>query len=87
MVIRKELNNTLSDQGFRFAWGILVEGYENDRLIINTHIDNIIKLPSLTSENASQLRQIDTTKCNLESWKTMKQNTDSWDMIIIYTVV
>ena len=68
--------------------GILVERYENVRLIINTHIDNIMKLPSLTSENASQLSQIvDTTKCNLEALKAMKQNTDSWDMIIIYTLV
>jgi hypothetical protein len=41
-----------------------------------------------TSENASQLRQIvDTTKCNLEALKAMKQNTDSWDMIIIYNLV
>ena len=41
------------EQGFRAAWEILVERYENEMLIINTHIDNIIKLPSLTSENAS----------------------------------
>jgi len=47
-----------------------------------------MKLPSLASENASQLRQIvDTTKCNLEALKAMKHNTDSWDMIIIYTLV
>jgi hypothetical protein len=75
------------EQGFRVAWEILIERYENERLI-NTHIDNIMKLPSLISENASQLRQIvDTTNCNLEALKTMKQNTDSWDMIIIYTLV
>jgi hypothetical protein len=66
------------------TWENLV-GYENERFIINTHIDNIMKLPSLTSENASQLRQIvDATKCNLEALKAMKQNTNSWDMIIIY---
>ena len=54
------------------------EWYENERLIINTHIDNIMKLRSLTSENVSQLHQIvDTTKCNLEALKAMKQNTDS----------
>ena len=41
------------EQGFRAAWEILVERYENEMLIINTHIDNIIKPPSLTSENAS----------------------------------
>jgi len=47
-----------------------------------------MKLPSLTSENASQLRQtVDTTRCNLEALKAMKQNADSWDMIIIYTLV
>ena len=78
----------VSEQGFRFAWEILVERYENEWLIINTHIDNIMKLPSLTSDNASQLRQIvDTTKCDLEALKAMKQNTDSWDMIIIYVVI
>jgi hypothetical protein len=78
----------VSEEGFRVAWEILVERYENERLIINTHIDNIMKLPSLTFENASQLHQIvDTTKCNLEAIKAMKQNTDSWDMIIIYILV
>jgi hypothetical protein len=47
-----------------------------------------MKLPSLTYENASQLRQIvDNTKCPLEALKAMKQNTDSCDMIIIYTLV
>jgi hypothetical protein len=47
-----------------------------------------MKLPSLTSEDASQLRHIvDTTKCNLEVLKAMKQNADSLDMIIIYTLV
>ena len=58
------------------ACEILVERYENKRLIINTHIDNIRRLPSLTSENASQLHQIvDTTKCALEALMAMKQNT------------
>ena len=78
----------VSEQGFIVAWEILVERYENERLIINTHIDNIMKLPCLTSENSSQLRHlVDTTKCNLEAIKAMKQNTKRWDMIIIYTLV
>jgi hypothetical protein len=79
---------SVSEQAFRIAMEILVERYENERLIINTHIDNIKKLRSLTSENASQLCQIvDTTKCNLEALRAMKQNTNSWDMIIIYILV
>jgi hypothetical protein len=72
-----------SEQGFRLAWEILVERYENEWLIINTLIDNIMKLPSLTSKNASQLHQIvDTTKCDLEALKAMKQITDSWDRLL-----
>ena len=78
----------VSEQGFRVAWEILVERYENGRLIINTDIDNIMKLPCFTTENASQLHHpVDTTRCNLEALKAMKQNTDNWDMIIIYILV
>jgi hypothetical protein len=55
-----------SEQRFRVAWEILVDRYENGRLIINTHIENIMKLPSIVTENTNQLHQIvDTTKCNL----------------------
>jgi len=76
------------EQGFRVTWEILVERYENESLIINTHIDNIMKLPCLTSENSSQLRHlVDTTKCNLKVLKAMKQITDCWDMIIIHNLV
>jgi len=67
----------LSEQGFRVAWEILVERYEIERLIINTHIDNILKLPCLTCENSSQVRHlVNTTKCNLEALKAMKQDTE-----------
>lgn len=77
-----------SEQGFRVAWEILVDRYENERLIINTHIDNIMKLPSLVTENTTQLRQIvDTTKCNLEALKAMNLHTDTWDLMIIYILV
>ena len=77
-----------SDQGFRIAWAILVDRYENERLIINTHIDNIMKLPSVVTENTNQLRQIvDTTKCNLEALKAMNLHTETWDLMIIYILV
>ena len=77
-----------SEQGFRVAWEILVDRYENERLIINTHIDNIMKLPSCVTENTIQLRQIvDTTKCNLEALKAMNLHTETWDLMIIYILV
>ena len=73
-----------SEQGFRVAWEISVDRYENERLIINTHID-IMKLPSLATENTNQLRQIvDTTKCNLEALKAMNLHTETWDLMITF---
>jgi len=60
----------VNEQGSRVTWEILIERFEIERLIINTHIDNIMKLPSLAAENACRLRQIvDTTKYNLEALK------------------
>jgi hypothetical protein len=77
-----------SEQRFRIAWAIFVDRYDNERLIINTHIDNIMKLPSLATENTNQLRQIvDTTKCNLEALKAMNFHTEGWDLMIIYILV
>jgi hypothetical protein len=77
-----------SEQGFGIAWAILVDRYENERLIINTHIDNIMKLPSLATENTNQLRQIvDTTKCNLEALRAMNLHTEGLDLMIIYILV
>ena len=77
-----------SEQGFRVAWELLVDRYENERLIINTHIDNIMKLPSLATENTTQLRQlVDTTICNLEALKAMNLHTETWDVMIIYILV
>jgi len=78
----------VSEQGFRVAWEILVDRYENERLIINTHIDNIMKLPNMVTENTNQLRQlVDTTKCNPEALKAMNQHTETWDLMIIYILV
>ena len=67
---------------------ILVDRYENERLIINTHIDNIMKLPSLATENTNQIHQIvGNTKCNLEALKAMNLHKETWDLMIIYILV
>ena len=71
-----------SEQGFTVTWEIPVDRYKNERLIINTHIDSIMKLPSLATENTNQLCQIvDTTKCSLEALKALKQSKD----LILFT--
>ena len=38
----------ISEQDFRIPWEILLKRYENERLIISSHIDNIMKLPNVS---------------------------------------
>jgi hypothetical protein len=33
----------INEEGLQIAWELLLERYENERLITNTHIDNIMK--------------------------------------------
>jgi hypothetical protein len=74
----------INEEGFQIAWELLLERYENEGLIINTHIDNIKKQPAMLSENTAQLRQlVGATKSNLKAFYGMKQNTDSWAAMII----
>ena len=42
------LHIPISEQDFRIPWEILFERYENERLIINSHIDSIMKLPNVS---------------------------------------
>ena len=43
----------VSEQGFRVTWEMLVDRYENERLIINTHIDNIMQLANMVTKYQS----------------------------------
>lgn len=78
----------LNEDGYDIAWSLLTERYQNEKLIVNIHIDNIMKQPTIVTENVVLLRQlIDITKSNLKALDSMDQQTNTWDSMIIYIVV
>jgi len=48
----------LSDANYDVAWAILRERYDNKRVIIQTHINAILDVPTMTRENPIDLRRI-----------------------------
>jgi hypothetical protein len=69
----------LNADGYDIPWSLLTERYQNEKLIVNTHIANIMKQPTILTENVSQLRQlIDITKSKLKALDSMDQQTNTW---------
>lgn len=75
----------LSDANYEIAWKILKERYDNKRVIVQSHIKAIIELPTMTKENAAELRQIaDGAARHVQALKALKRPTDAWDDLLIY---
>ncbi|XP_036345157.1 uncharacterized protein LOC118754395 [Rhagoletis pomonella] len=49
-------NIVTTDANFQVAWDILVKKYPNKRIIINSYLTQIMNLPKVDAETASQLR-------------------------------
>lgn len=77
-----------TDANYEIAWAILKERYENNNLIINSHIDAIFEIPSLTRESYDGIRQIHSgVEKNIRSLRVLDVPVDGWDMIIIYIIM
>ena len=48
---------TLSAAGYQKAWSELVRQYDDERIIVDVHVDAILSLPNVPRDNASQLRK------------------------------
>lgn len=70
------------------AWNLLRDRYDNKQVIVQAHLKAIIELPSITKENASELRQIaDSAARHIQALKALKRPTDSWDDLLVYLLV
>lgn len=67
-------SQTLQDNNYRQAWQILEDRYENERLIIDTHIRGLLNLKRLTKKSSNELRELVDECCrHVESLKFLKQ--------------
>ncbi len=74
----------ISNDGFNIAWDILESRYDNNIIIIDTHINKIIDFPNLQKGNFAQLQEfVCNLKSNLESLKNLNCQVENWDLILI----
>lgn len=77
-----------SSHNYEVAWELLLNRYNNSRLLIHNHVKSLFNLPALNKESPYLLRKlIDTVLKNLRALKILGEPTDSWDTLVIYIIV
>ncbi|XP_041979470.1 uncharacterized protein LOC121733319 [Aricia agestis] len=76
-----------SSENYEVAWDLLCDRFNNDRVLVNSHITNLFNMQPIYKESAQALRGIiDSTNRNLRALNTLKLPTDQWDILIIHFV-
>lgn len=77
----------ITEDNYTLAWEILKERYDNTNLLIEAHLDKLFALPSMSKENASDLRKlIDVVQSNVRALAALKVPVGEWDAILVYMV-
>lgn len=77
-----------SSNNYEVAWDLLLNRYNNSRLLVHNHVKSLFNLPTITKESPHLLRKlIDTVLKKLRALKILGEPTDSWDTLIIYIIV
>lgn len=75
----------LTNENYHKALAILKDRYDNNLVIINSHIKAIMNLPSITKPNVNMLRNLITTiKLNISALEALQVPILHWDLLLIY---
>lgn len=77
-----------TDDNYEAAWKTLKARYNNDRLIVSSHLSIFLGMESLTKESNSGLRRIvDVTNETTRSLKAMKRPVEHWDDMLVHIII
>lgn len=77
-------NLPLINDSYEAAIELLKKRYDNESLIINSHIYAILDIPTIQKGTAANIREfVSICKQHLSALTNLKQPIDQWDMIII----
>ncbi|XP_028159300.1 uncharacterized protein LOC114352054 [Ostrinia furnacalis] len=78
----------VSEVNYEIMWEMLNNRYNNKRSIVNTYIGKLFNLKRIQTESAKNIREIldVTTEC-LAVLKSIGLPTESWDDIVVYTII
>ncbi|XP_011313118.1 uncharacterized protein [Fopius arisanus] len=78
---------TISDESFSIAWDQLLSRYENKRLLISAHLEQLLSPPAMTAHSAKELNALLTTVSEaLNALEALGSPTAQWDQVIVHTV-
>ncbi|KAI5637906.1 hypothetical protein NE865_09421 [Phthorimaea operculella] len=76
------------EDNYDTAWELLLNRYDNSKLLVQKHVKSLFTMPSITKESSPQIRKlIDVTLKNIRALKLLGESTEHWDTLIIYMIV
>ncbi|XP_055543399.1 uncharacterized protein LOC129728947 [Wyeomyia smithii] len=80
--------DVINNNDYESAWKMLENTYEDERLIIDTHIDALLNLPKMTSENGNELRNLlDTCTKHVDALKNRQLVVDGLSEMILVNLI
>ncbi|XP_043284943.1 uncharacterized protein [Venturia canescens] len=80
-------NLPISASSFAAAWDILVERYENKRLLITAQLDCLLGIPNITTRSGKALNNLLNTLSEvLHALQALEVPIQSWDCILVHIV-
>lgn len=74
-----------SSQNYEVAWALLVERYDNRRIIIQSHVRALFDLPKVIKESPLQLRSLVDAALK-HTLHVLGQPTNSWDAVLLHLI-
>lgn len=66
-------------------WKSLINRYDNKKILIQTHLKNIVDLPSINESNSIKLRQFsDDLVSNMKALETLGQKPKEWGPLLLH---
>ncbi|XP_059047967.1 uncharacterized protein LOC131843357, partial [Achroia grisella] len=70
---------------YSIAWDLLTKRYNNNRLLVNNHVQSLFNVDQIEKESSKAVRHlVDSTTKNLRALTILGQPTQHWDTLIIY---
>lgn len=78
-------NLDFSKDNYTTAWQLLLDRYDNSRLLVQNHVQALFNVDSIPKESSKCLRYlIDITNKNIRALTILKEPTQYWDTLIVY---
>lgn len=76
-----------TDAGFESAWTQLCERFDNNRIIVESHVKEIFNIKSVAKESSSDLRSlVDIVSVHLRSLKILQQPIEQWSTLLVHII-